>query len=75
MVIACCELFAGVHLELLGDRHVFRAFEGLRVHDVGDDRLVLARQIFLQSFDQVLAGDRALPCMPPDEQPTANCGA
>ena len=42
------QLLAGVLLELLRDGHVLGALEHLRVHDVGDDRLVFARQILVE---------------------------
>jgi len=51
------ELLGGVQLELFGDRHVLRALEGLRVDDVGDDGLILARQVFLEPLKQIVAGD------------------
>ena len=50
------ELFAGVFLELLRDRHVFGALQHLRIHDVGDDRLVLPREIFVEQLDQLFPG-------------------
>ena len=51
------QLLAGVHLELLRDVHVLGALEHLRVHDVGDDRLVLAGEIFVEPLDELLPGD------------------
>ena len=52
------ELFLGVDFELTGDVHVGRALEYLRVVHVGDDRLELALQIFVEEVDQFLLGDR-----------------
>ena len=55
------ELLLGVHdLELLGDIHVLGALEHLRVDDVGDDRLVFAREVLVQQFRETLAGYRAV---------------
>ena len=42
------ELLLGMLFQLRGDVHVLRTLEYLRVHDVGDDRLILARQIFIE---------------------------
>jgi len=42
------EFLLGVLLQFPGDGHVLRALEHLRVNDVGDDGLVLARQILVQ---------------------------
>ena len=47
------ELLAGVDFELFGDGHVRRALEHLRIHGVGDDRLVFARQILVQVLDEL----------------------
>jgi hypothetical protein len=52
------QLLLGVLRQLLGDGHVLRALDHLRVHDVGDDRLILPRQILVEQLDQPLAGDR-----------------
>jgi hypothetical protein len=51
------ELLPGVDLELSGDVHVFRAFEYLRIDYVGDDRLILAAQIFIQQLRETIAGN------------------
>jgi hypothetical protein len=51
------KLFAGVHLELLGDVHVLGAFERLGVNDIRDDGLVFARQVLVEVLDQLLARD------------------
>ena len=51
------ELFGGVDGELVGDVHVRRAFEDLRVVDVGDDGLVFAGEIFVEEVDEFFAGD------------------
>jgi hypothetical protein len=51
------ELLAGVDLELLGDGHVLRALQRLGVRDVGDDRLILARQVLVEFVDQKRARD------------------
>ena len=45
------ELFGGVDGELGGDVHVGRAFEDLRVVDVGDDGLELAGEVFVEEVD------------------------
>ena len=50
------QLFTGVDLQLFGDGHVLRAFDGLRVDDVGDDRLVFAGEVFVQQLDEFFAG-------------------
>ena len=50
------QLLARVHFQLLGNAHVFRALEGLRVDHVRDDRLILARQILVQQADELFAG-------------------
>jgi hypothetical protein len=49
------ELFLGVDFELIGDVHVSRSFEDLRVVDVGDDGLKLALEIFVEEIDHLLA--------------------
>ncbi len=51
------ELFGGVDGELVGDVHVLRAFEDLRVVDVGDDGLVLAGEVFVEEVDEFFAGE------------------
>jgi len=51
------QLLAGVDFELLGNRHVLRAFERLRIDHVGDDGLKLPRQVFIQPRDQSLSGN------------------
>ena len=51
------ELLLGVQLELAGDVHVLRTLEHLGIDDVGDDRLVFARQIFIEQVDELFAGD------------------
>ena len=38
------EFLLGVDSELIGDVHVLRALEHLRVDDVGDDGLIFARR-------------------------------
>jgi len=52
------QLLGSVLLELVGDAHILRALEDLRVDDIGDDRLVLAGQILVEQFRQLLACDR-----------------
>jgi hypothetical protein len=47
------ELFGGMHLKLFRDRHVLSTLEHLRVDHVGDDRLVLSREVFVQVIDQL----------------------
>src|ERR1019366_4750840 len=47
------EFLAGMRLELRRDRHVFGALEHLRVHHVGDDGLVLPRQVLIEQLDQL----------------------
>ena len=51
------QLFAGVDLQLLRDRHVLSALQDLRVHHVGNDRLVFASEVAIQEIDQLRAGD------------------
>ena len=51
------ELFVGVDCELVGDVHVGRSLEDLRVVDVGDDGLVLAGEVFVEEVDELLAGE------------------
>ena len=50
------ELFLGVDFEFAGDVHVGRAFEDLRVVDVGDDGLELALEVFVEEVDELLTG-------------------
>ena len=54
------QLFAGVHLELLGDIHVRGALERLRVNHVGDDGLVFPGKILVQQIDQLLSCDHCV---------------
>ncbi len=58
------ELLRGVELELVGDVHVLGALERLRVHHVGDDRLVLAGQVFVEMLDELRARTRIWPRIP-----------
>jgi hypothetical protein len=51
------QLLPGVPFEFLRNRHVLRAFERLRVDDVGDHGLKLTRQVFVQQRDQRLPGE------------------
>ena len=43
------ERLLGVNFELSGDVHVFGALEHLGIDDVGDDSLILAGQVFVQT--------------------------
>ena len=52
------ELLLGVQLELAGDIHVLRSLEHLRIDDVGDDRLVLARQVLVEKVDELCTRQR-----------------
>ena len=52
------KFFAGVYLELFGNTHILGALDGLRVDHVGDDGLVLTRQVFVEVLDQLLARNR-----------------
>src|SRR4051794_40560813 len=47
------QLFSRVLFQFLRDAHVLRAFQHLRIDDVGDDRLVLPRKVFVQLVDQL----------------------
>ena len=49
------ELLLRVLFQLRGDVHVFGALEHLRIDDVGDDRLILARQILVEEFGEPVA--------------------
>lgn len=49
------KLFPGMNLQFSGDVHVCGPFEHLRVVDIGNDRLIFASQIFIQSGDKLLA--------------------
>src|SRR6266536_3428415 len=44
-------------LEFLRDIHVLRAFKRPRIDDVSDDRLVFAREILVESIDELRARD------------------
>jgi hypothetical protein len=52
------QFLLGVALELLGDRHVLGALEDLRINHVGDNRLVLTGQVFIQKIDQLLTAEK-----------------
>ena len=54
------QFFPGVYFQLLGDAHVLGALQHLRVHDVGDDRLVLAGEILVQAVDELGSRDLRL---------------
>jgi hypothetical protein len=46
------QLLFGMNRELIRDIHVSGALEHLRIVHVGDDRLILAREILVQRFDE-----------------------
>ena len=46
------QLFGRVLFELARDVHVRRPLEDLRIDDVGDDGLILPRQIFIQQINE-----------------------
>jgi hypothetical protein len=52
------QLLTRVLLQFGGDGHVLCALERLRVHHVSDDCLILARQILVQTFDQLFPCNR-----------------
>ena len=52
------QLLRGVFLELLSDRHELGALDDLRVHNVGDNGLILARQVFIEKVSELVARDR-----------------
>ena len=49
------QFFAGMHGQFVGNAHVLGAFEHLRIHNVGNDGLILALQVFVQQLDQFFA--------------------
>src|SRR5262245_23750035 len=51
------ELLLGMLLELVGNVHVFRALQHLGINHIGDDRLVLARQILVEKLRQLFSGN------------------
>src|SRR6476620_9296682 len=51
------QFLAGMYLELVGDCHVLRAFQDLRIHDVGDDGLVFSRKVLIQELCQSVTRD------------------
>ena len=50
------QLFPGVLFQFLGDGHVLSAFDHLRIDDIGDDGLILARQVFIEGRNQSVGG-------------------
>jgi hypothetical protein len=52
------QLLGGVLLQFPGNGHVLRALEDLGVHDIGDDRLVLAGQVFVEVRNQLLTREQ-----------------
>src|SRR5215469_2006752 len=48
------ELLLGVDLELVGDVHVLGPAEDLGIDYVANDRLVLARQVFIQQLGETI---------------------
>jgi len=48
------EFLGGVYFELIGDAHVLGTLEHLRINYVGDDGLIFAREVFVQTVDQLL---------------------
>jgi len=52
------ELLGGMLFELRSDVHIRGSLEDLGIHHVSDDGLVFARKVFIQSFDELFAGER-----------------
>jgi hypothetical protein len=51
------QFVVGVCFKLVGNVHVFRALEHLRIDDVRDDRLILTREVFVEQFGKTLPCD------------------
>ena len=51
------ELLLGMDFKLRGDVHVFGALEHLGIHDVHDDGLIFAGQVFIQQLRETVAGN------------------
>jgi hypothetical protein len=49
------QFLGGVLLQFAGNVHVLGALEELGVNHVSDDRLLLAREVSVEQFDQPLA--------------------
>src|SRR6516225_3130607 len=52
------ELLGGMLLKLVRDAHVFRAFQYLRIDDIGNYRLILAREILIKQRGESFARKR-----------------
>ena len=51
------EFLFGMDFELRRDVHVLRATEYLGINNLGDDRLILAGQVFIQEFRELVTGN------------------
>ena len=54
------ELFRGMNCQFVRNVHISRTLQHLRIVHICDDRLIFAGQIFVQVFDQLVAGERGL---------------
>jgi len=46
-----------MRFKLIGNAHIFGAFQNLRINDISYDGLVFARQIFVEKLGQAVPGN------------------
>src|ERR1700744_1428040 len=44
------QLLRCMRLQLIGDVHIFCAFEDLGINDIGDNRLIFSREVLIEKF-------------------------
>ena len=54
------QLPMGMLFKLIGDVHIFRTLQHLRINHIGDYGLIFARKVLIQKLRQLITGNRLI---------------